>query len=864
MKNLIAPINSSRPSRWWSGAWRPRADLAAVAPFLIMCTLYGGFAYRVPGYLDISNQQQLMRDFAESGLISVAMAIPIIAGGIDLSVGSTFAVANFVALYLFRVDGIELDVVTLAVLGVGAAIGAVNGFLIARVKTRPFLTTLATLIILRAAYDWMANENTTALAIADHDTQAWQFLGSGYVLGIPTNMATLIGVAVIVHLALTRTRPGLHIMAVGASRKAARHAGIAIGRSLFIAYVVSGALAALAGLFYAARQNSAGSDTGVGMEIAALTAVIVGGVSLTGGRGTVIQAMIGAAITFLLISGFLRMNVPGPLTSSLSGIILVLAAILAGLWSRAGGASRPAARSMEVAEAARPLPRSRASQLPSGAGGKEPILKLVGISKVFGGIHALNEVNFEALPGEIHALLGENGAGKSTLAKIIAGAVAPSGGTLRLDGALRHFSSPSDSLSAGIAMVYQETSLIPTMTVAQNIILGREALIVSLASVRAGAERLLRSLGFDIDAGARVEQLGTARLQMVEIARAAQMNAKVVIFDEPTASLTPYEVENFLRLMHDLKGRGVAVIFITHALEEALAVSDRITVLRDGELVRSGPSAEFDRAQLIRLMVGRDVEMSQRRARRADASGEEILQVARIAMGNAVKDVSFSLRAGEVVGMAGLVGSGRTEIAKLASGVFGRGPFSRGRILLRGKEVRHRTPYQAIRDGVAYVTEDRKIDGFFETMTIDDNIHLGRMASRKGWRWLYSAAQSRQSADAWIRKLAISALDRGLKIIEYSGGNQQKVVLAKTLTQYPDVVFFDEPTRGVDVGAIPKIHDVIRGLADSGKAVVVISSYLPEILALSDRILVVRGGEIVAELDGETATQDEILQAAVG
>ncbi len=863
MKQLSDTRSGDRRSALGALTTRLSAFGAAVgAPFVVMCVLYAGFAITVPNYLGLLNQQQLMRDFAEPALLAIAMAITVMSGGMDLSIGATFAIANFVALYLFRIHGLPLELVTLGVLGTGLVIGAVNGFLIAFLKTKPFLTTLAVLIILRAGYDWIANENTTELAIAMHDTAGWQFLGRGYVLGIPTNMGVLLVVALAMHILLTRIRPGLHIMAVGASRKAARHAGIHVGRSLFLAYVLSGMIASLAGLFYAARQNSAGSDTGLGLEIAALTAVMVGGISLAGGRGTVARALIGAAITFLLVSGFLRMNLPGPLTSSLSGAILILAMVLAGLWAKFGGLGKGAGGRNASHEAAQ-------SDIAKNAGTEwstpidEPMtLQLKGASKAYGGIHALENVDFEARPGEIHALLGENGAGKSTLSKIIAGAVPLTHGALLLNGKLRHFSSPADSIEAGIAMVYQETSLIPTMTVAQNLTLGREKLVARFAAMRASAERLLKTLGFDVDATARAEQLGTARRQMVEIARAVQMNARVMIFDEPTASLTPPEVEHFLHLLESLKKRGVAVIFITHALEEALAVSDRVTILRDGKLVTSGPAEQFDRAALIRHMVGRDVETSPRRKRPEGQTGTEMLRVEDLSYGDIVRGASFSLKAGEVVGIAGLVGSGRTEIAKLISGVFGR-RFGGGRVFVKGRQVRYGAPHQAIADGVVYITEDRKIDGFFETMSIDDNIYLAQLASPKGARWFYSKRRSRQTGGEWIGKLSISALDRNAKIIQYSGGNQQKVVVAKALAQGPGVVFFDEPTRGVDVGAIPQIHDIIRDLADSGKAVVVISSYLPEILAASDRILVVRGGQVVEELDGETATQDQIMHAAV-
>ncbi len=299
--------------------------LKPAVPFLVMCLLFGVFALEVPNYLSIVNLQQLTRDFAEPGLVAIAMAIVVLAGGIDLSVGATFALANFAALYLFRIHGLPLEAAVLGTLAVGLVIGAINGFLVAYVNARPFLTTLAMLLILRASYDMVTNAYVLEIAGAMHTSRTWDFLGMGTMLGIPVNMAALIVVGSLAYLFLTRVRPGLHIMAVGASRKAARHAGIDVQRTLFLAYVLSGLVTALAGLFYAARQNSAGSDAGEGWELTALTAVIVGGISLAGGRGTIVGAIIGAAILFILSSGLLRMNVPGDLTSALIGLILLVA-----------------------------------------------------------------------------------------------------------------------------------------------------------------------------------------------------------------------------------------------------------------------------------------------------------------------------------------------------------------------------------------------------------------------------------------------------------------------------------------------------------------------------------------------------------
>jgi simple sugar transport system ATP-binding protein len=511
-------------------------------------------------------------------------------------------------------------------------------------------------------------------------------------------------------------------------------------------------------------------------------------------------------------------------------------------------AAMPTARATEVAETA----------------AREPVLRIVSGGKVYGGVHAIEGVNFDLYPGEVHALVGENGAGKSTLCKAIAGAIRLSSGEYFVDGKSVAFEQPRDALRAGICMVYQETSLVPTMTAAQNIELGNEKLLTRFRTLNIQAQQLLQSLNFHVDPATPVALLGTAKKQMVEIARAIYNKARIIIFDEPTASLTPEEIVHFFHLVRDLRARGVSIIYISHALEESLQIADRITVLRDGRLVITAPAKQLTRDALIQHMVGREVAQAVYGGKKATGHRrEKVLTVENVTMGMVVKNMSFSVYAGEVVGIAGLIGSGRTEIAKIIYGALKRNLVNGGTVRLRGRPIRYRVPRQAINDGIAYVTEDRKANGFFETMVVDDNIYIGNLATRRGWSFLLSRFRRGKLANYWVERLKISALQRKARIIELSGGNQQKVVLAKTLVQEPSIVILDEPTRGVDVGTIPHIHAEIRRLADEGKAVVVISSYLPEILAVSDRILVARTGRIVAEFDAAEATQDKILYAAV-
>jgi len=494
-----------------------------------------------------------------------------------------------------------------------------------------------------------------------------------------------------------------------------------------------------------------------------------------------------------------------------------------------------------------------------------PILELRGLTKLYARVPAVENINFSLMPGEVHALLGENGAGKSTLTKMIAGVVEPTSGDILLDGKPIHLRTPAAALEAGIAMVFQETSLVPSMTVAQNLFMGNEQFFNRLRGINIAAQQFMQALNFQVDPTAMVQTLGAAKKQMIEIARAMLSNARVIVFDEPTATLTPEEKKHFFDLVRTLKGRGVAIIFISHALEEALAISDRITILRDGQHVVTDATANFDRARIVQSMVGRSLseELYGKRKDFVRPPGERILQVSNLRVGNMVRNNSLSVFAGQVTGVFGLVGSGRTETFKVVSGAIKRNYLNGGEVFIRGKRVRYRVPAQSLREKVAYITEDRKIEGFFETMSIKANIFMGRLA-KAGWRkfWLRRSEMNR-IGEEWGKSLHIRAVSKDAKVIELSGGNQQKVVIAKSLIQEPDLIIFDEPTRGVDVGAIAEIHQMINRLADEGKAVVVISSYLPEVMQLSDRLLVARQGRVVEEFSPLDATEENLMYAAV-
>ncbi|WP_280211021.1 sugar ABC transporter ATP-binding protein [Nocardia cyriacigeorgica] len=493
----------------------------------------------------------------------------------------------------------------------------------------------------------------------------------------------------------------------------------------------------------------------------------------------------------------------------------------------------------------------------------EPVIRLTGVSKHYSGTYALREVDFDVRPGEIHALLGENGAGKSTLVKVISGAIGHDAGTLEVAGRARNFATPKESAEAGVAMVYQEGSLVESMTVAQNLFLGDEKPFNNLSHLNVVARELLESHNFHIRPEVTAGALGIAQKQMVEIARAVHRNAKVVILDEPTASVTPEERLQLFLSMRRLKREGIGVVFITHMLDEAFEEADRITVLRDGEVQGTLDKPDVDRTEVVRMMVGRSVEYRRIPSNR-EPGPAPVLEVDDITLLPVVRNMSFSAHPGEIVGIYGLVGAGRSETAMIVSGVVKRRRLRGGKVRLNGREVRFRTPRHARRAGIVYITEDRKASGFFGHFSISDNIYFGHLCSAARLPLLVRPGERKSVAQKFVERFHVRTLQPNrAKLEELSGGNQQKVVLAKGLTRQPLVAIIDEPTRGVDLGTITEIHAMIRALADDGVAVVVISSYLPEIRALSDRILVAKQGSIVAEFDPDEADDSKLMFAAV-
>jgi rhamnose transport system ATP-binding protein len=502
-----------------------------------------------------------------------------------------------------------------------------------------------------------------------------------------------------------------------------------------------------------------------------------------------------------------------------------------------------------------------ADQVSGALGQESPVLEMEHVSKAFGATQALDDVSLALQRGEIHALLGENGAGKSTLIKIFTGIQQPDSGEFRLDGVPIQVSSPQDAQRFGVAAIYQEPMIFPDLSVAENIFIGHRdrGKIVDRRRMEREAEEVLARLDVHLDVGEPARGLTLAEQQTVEIAKAISLDVRVLIMDEPTASLSAHEVRRLFRIVANLRQQGVAILFISHRMEEVFEIADRVTILRDGRWISTTPRAELTPASAIRQMVGREVKELFRRQRREP--GAVRLEARQLSREGVFQDVSFDLRAGEVLGFAGLVGARRTDVG-LA--LFGIAPADRGEIRLDGQHVAIASPRDAMARGIAYSTEDRRQLGLVMPLSIAANISLPSLPRFLSPNGLVRRTAERDAAEGFRQRLSIRAPSVETPTAALSGGNQQKVVISKWLETKPKVLILDEPTRGIDVGAKVEVHQLIDDLAAEGMAIILISSDLPEVLAMSDRILVMREGRQMAIFDHDDATQERVLTAAMG
>ncbi|GAA0485662.1 ribose ABC transporter ATP-binding protein RbsA [Salinibacillus aidingensis] len=494
---------------------------------------------------------------------------------------------------------------------------------------------------------------------------------------------------------------------------------------------------------------------------------------------------------------------------------------------------------------------------------EQPFVEMKNIHKGFFGNQVLKDVHFEIKPGEVHALMGENGAGKSTLIKILTGIYARDEGVVKVKGNEVHYSNPKEAENDGIAVIHQELNIIPHLTVAQNMFLGKELKVGKTGFLREREMKKqtkdsLQQLGIDIDPDMEAGELSVGKQQMIEIARALSSNAELIIMDEPTAALTNREITSLFKVIKQLREQGVSIVYISHRMEEIFEICDRITILRDGEYVGTKLISETNFEEVVKMMVGR--ELGERFPDRNVMPGEIKLEVKGLAREGWFDNISFQVREGEILGVAGLMGAGRTEIMEA---VFGARKRSKGDIYLDGKRLSVKHPADAIREGIGFITEDRKQEGLVLPFRIQENMSMANFKAISNLGFI-SNHKEIEMVDRLIEKLSVKTTGRNQSVKSLSGGNQQKVVVGKWLGIDPKVLILDEPTRGVDIGAKKEIYQIMNELTENGVAIIMVSSELPEILGMSDRIAVVREGELVTILNRNEADQEKIMQAATG
>ncbi|MFA7229245.1 MAG: sugar ABC transporter ATP-binding protein [Melioribacteraceae bacterium] len=491
-----------------------------------------------------------------------------------------------------------------------------------------------------------------------------------------------------------------------------------------------------------------------------------------------------------------------------------------------------------------------------------PVLEMRNISKTFPGVVALDRVGLEVKKGEVHILLGENGAGKSTLVKILSGAYQKNSGDIFLFGEKTEISSPRHALELGVGIIYQELSLIQQMTACENIFLGREKTdkigLIDKKFLTGSAQKIFTELNLDFNCDIPIKNYGIAQQQMIEVAKALSLNAKILIMDEPTSALSETETNRLFEAIRTLKARGVSIIYISHRMEELFQIGDRVTVLRDGKNIGTKNINETSKEELIKMMVNR--ELKEQFPKHHSMIGEEILRVENLSRKGSLKNINFSLHRGEILGIAGLLGSGRTELARA---LFGADKINSGKIFINGEQVKIKSPGDAIGRGLGFLTEDRKSQGLVLILTVKENICLANLDAFSEYG-IINFKKEERDAEQYLKILRIKTPGLNQKVINLSGGNQQKVILAKWLSRKAEIFIFDEPTRGIDIGSKTDIYHLMNDLAEQGVAIIMISSELPEILGMSDNILVMHKNEIAGKISSAEATQEKIMQYAIG
>lgn len=803
-------------------------------------------------FFGINNLTNIIRQSAVLAILSIGMTFVILTGGIDLSVGSNLALGGALAVTVYNMTNGNVFLSFLVAIVSCTLVGLLNGILVAKLHISAFIATLAVQFAARGLTMVITSGNAIKI-----DSAAYRFLSQGDVFGVVPVVLFLIAALFVVFMFLCdRTVYGRQIYALGGNKTAARAMGVRVVRREISTYVLTGLLAGIAAIVTVGRVSSAQPTAGNGLEFDVIIAVVIGGTSLSGGVGSLSGTIFGCIIMGFISNGMGLQNTQ-PYAEYIIKGILILLSVYFDIFMRSIQ-QRRLVPEMEKKEVTHTEEAGLIQKLQSE---NTSTVVMKNITKTFPGMKALDDVSLTIRPGSVMALMGENGAGKSTLMKILAGEERPTDGAIYINDHYVDITSPAKAAEVGIVMIHQELTLVSELTVAQNMFLCREIKgaipgFISTKKMEKKAKEMLDLMGRSISPKKLVKDLTVSEQQMVEIAKALCQNARLLILDEPTSSLTEVEKEFLFKTMRKLREDGVSMVYISHRMQEIFEIADDIAILRDGQFISSGPVAEYTEQRLIKEMVGRELNniFDREKAEKHDV----VLEVRNLCRSGVFENVSFTVKSGEVVGLSGLMGAGRTEIAK---SIFGIDPYDSGEILINGETIRVREPADAMKHGIVYVPEDRRMEGFVPVMSIKNNLCIPSYGNIQKMG-VIDRKQENEISDRYIRELNIRTTSADKNVVELSGGNQQKVSLGKWLALNPKVLILDEPTRGIDVGAKAEIHKIIENLAKQGMAIILISSELPEIIGCSDRAIILRGGNITGEFAENELEQDALMEKA--
>ncbi|HYE68605.1 MAG TPA: ATP-binding cassette domain-containing protein, partial [Anaerovoracaceae bacterium] len=744
----------------------------------------------------------------------------------------------------------------LTVIATAVLIGFVNGFAAGYLKIAPFIVTLATMSLARGLTLTVTDSSRVVI-----DNDFFNYIGLSNIVGkVPASLLLVIAAYIAAFYLLRRTVFGRRTYAIGDNPVASRASGINVEKQTLLVYMVAGIFIGLSTIILLGRSQTAQPLAGIGMEFEVITAVVLGGVSLFGGIGNLKGTILGVILISVIFTGLGMLDIP-PFVNYLVKGSLILIAVLANqsIIKRSFTVPKSQGKKEEIAVISHNTAVIKRIQ-----NDEQQILSLKNISKSFPGVKALENVSLDIKRGKVHALCGENGAGKSTLMKILSGVYTKDAGEILIDGNPVTITSPIDSEKLGISIIYQELANIPELPVYNNVNLGKEItrsgnIFLHTSKMISKTTDLLKKFDLNINVNQKIERLTVGQQQMVEIAKAYGSNTWVMVMDEPTSAISESDKNKLFGMIRELKEKNVAIIYISHRMNEIFEIADEITILRDGQQVITGPIEEFDENKVIMNMVGRDIGDVFKREK--SDKGDVVLEVKDLSRRNVFQPISFTVRAGEVLGFSGLIGAGRTEIMRC---IFGLDQYDQGEIFLKGEKIRINSPDDGINAGILLVSEDRRREGIIPNMVIRENITLASLPFISKFGWI-NKTEDHSIANEYIKKLNIRTPSTEQLISNLSGGNQQKVCLAKWLALNPKIIIMDEPTRGIDVGAKAEIHKLIEMLTKQGIAVIMISSEMPEIMGVSDRIIVLHEGKVTGEfVCDESLTQEMLMKSATG